>query len=151
MFKYLKMSVCLKIYWIRARQNLQNGMCQQRLISLGTHPVRSESSPSARRTLGSLATHWKLGSLVIHWARSEDSDHTGRTCHFVVFSCAGSTGFSFVCFSARRRAIWSTVYWVSKISDCWWEHTSQIFVFFWWNRKRYGIFLLKTCVAGRYS
>ena len=38
-------------------------------ISLGIRPVWSESSLSAWRKLGSLATHW---------AHSEDSDHTGR-------------------------------------------------------------------------
>ena len=56
-------------------------------ISLGICPVWSESSPSAWRKLGSLATHW---------AQSKDSDQTGRmprliwvfagrTCHFVGF------------------------------------------------------------------
>ena len=57
-------------------------------ISLGIRPVWSESSLSAWRELGSLATHW---------AHSEDSDQTtgrmprlicvfaGRTCHFVGF------------------------------------------------------------------
>ena len=38
-------------------------------ISLGIRPVWSESSLSARRKLGSLATHW---------AHCEDSDQTGR-------------------------------------------------------------------------
>ena len=38
-------------------------------ISLGIRPVWSESSLSARRMLGSLATHW---------AHCEDSDQTGR-------------------------------------------------------------------------
>ena len=56
-------------------------------ISLGIHPVWSESSLSAGRKLGSLATHW---------AHSKNSDQTGwiprliwvfagRTCHFVGF------------------------------------------------------------------
>ena len=56
-------------------------------ISLGILPVWLESSLSAWRKLGSLATHW---------AHSEDSDQTGsmprliwvfagRTCHFVGF------------------------------------------------------------------
>ena len=56
-------------------------------ISLGIRPVWSESSLSAWRKLGSLATHW---------AHSEDSDQiglmprliwvfTGLTCHFVGF------------------------------------------------------------------
>ena len=56
-------------------------------ISLGIRPVWSESSLSAWRKPGSLATHW---------AHSEESDQTGRmprliwvfagrTCHFVGF------------------------------------------------------------------
>ena len=56
-------------------------------VNLGIRPVRSESSLSAWRKLGSLATHW---------AQSEDSYQTGRmprliwvfagrTCHFVGF------------------------------------------------------------------
>ena len=51
-------------------------------ISLGILPVWSESSPSAWRKLGSLATHW---------AHSEDSDQTGWSesllahFHFVGF------------------------------------------------------------------
>ena len=56
-------------------------------ISLGIRPVWSESSLSAWRKIGSLATHW---------AHNEDSDQTGRmprliwvvagrTCHFVGF------------------------------------------------------------------
>ena len=59
----------------------------QTQISLGIRTVWSESSLSAWRKLGSLATHW---------AHSEDSDQTGwmprliwvfagRTCHFVGF------------------------------------------------------------------
>ena len=60
--------------------------------SLGTRPVWSESSLSAWRKLGSLATHW---------AHSEDSDQTGLMprliwvfagCRLIllVFSCRGS-------------------------------------------------------------
>ena len=56
-------------------------------ISLGIHPVWSESSLCAWRKLGSLATHW---------AHSEDTDQiwwmprliwgfAGHTCHFVGF------------------------------------------------------------------
>ena len=63
-------------------------------ISLGIRPVWSESSLSAWRKLGSLATHW---------AYSEDSDKSGRmprliwvfdgrTCHFVGLSWGGSNG-----------------------------------------------------------
>ena len=48
----------------------RNGMCAQRTpIILCIRPVWSESSLSAWRKLGSLATHW---------AHSEDSDQTGR-------------------------------------------------------------------------
>ena len=61
-------------------------------ISLGIRPVWSESSLSAWRKLGSLATHW---------ADSEDSDQTGRmprliwvfaghTLILLVLSCRGS-------------------------------------------------------------
>ena len=61
-------------------------------ISLGIRPVWSESSLSARRKLGSLATHW---------AHSEDSDQFGRmprliwvfarrTLTLLVLSCRGS-------------------------------------------------------------
>ena len=62
-------------------------------ISLGIRPVWPESSLSAWRQLGSLATHW---------AHSEDSDQTGRmprliwvfagrTLILLVLSCRGST------------------------------------------------------------
>ena len=61
-------------------------------ISLGIRPVWSESSLSAWRKLGSLATHW---------AHSEDSDQTGRmprliwvfagrTVTLLVLSCRSS-------------------------------------------------------------
>ena len=57
-------------------------------ISLGIHPVWSESSLSAWRKLGSLATHW---------AHSEDSGQTGRMSRLIwvfagrtVLSCRGS-------------------------------------------------------------
>ena len=61
-------------------------------ISLGIRPVWSESSLSAWRNLGSLATHWE---------HSEDSDQTGRmprliwvfagrTLMLLVLSCRGS-------------------------------------------------------------
>ena len=65
---------------------------QQRQISLGICPVWSESSLSAWRKLGSLATHWVY---------SEDSDQTGRmprliwvldghTVTLLVLSCRSS-------------------------------------------------------------
>ena len=63
-------------------------------ISLGIRPVWSESSLSAWRKVGSLATHW---------AHNEDSDQTGRmprliwvfagrTVTLLVLSCFGSYG-----------------------------------------------------------
>ena len=56
--------------WACAWQNQQNDMRPAKKISLGICPVRSESSLSARRNLGSLATHW------VH---SVDSDQLGRS------------------------------------------------------------------------
>ena len=50
-------------------------------ISLDIHSVWSESSLSAWRNLGSLATHW---------ADSEDSDQTGHTLILLVLSCRDS-------------------------------------------------------------
>ena len=56
--------------WSASWQNQQNGMCAlRRRIILGRCPVWSESSLSAWRKLGSLATHW------VH---RQDSDQTGR-------------------------------------------------------------------------
>ena len=60
-------------------------------ISLGIRPVWSESSLSAWRKLGSLATHW------VH---SEDSDQTGRMPK-LIWVFAGSTCL-FVGFVTRR-------------------------------------------------
>ena len=68
----------------RVATNVRSAKTQ---ISVGTRPVWSESSLSAWRTLGSLATHW---------AHSEDFDQTRRmprlisvfaerTCYFVGF------------------------------------------------------------------
>ena len=60
-------------------------------ISLGSHPVWSESSLSAWRKLGSLATHW---------AHSKDSYRTGRMPR-LIWVFAGRTGH-FVGFVMRR-------------------------------------------------
>ena len=51
------------------KTNRVSGNQAKTQISLGIHPVWSESSLSAWRNLGTLATHW------VH---SEDSDQTGR-------------------------------------------------------------------------
>ena len=82
--------------WAASWWNQQNGMCaQQRLRSAWTYAQSDQSSLSAWRKLGSLATHW---------AQSEDSDQTGRmprliwvfpgrTVIFLVSSWGGSNGF----------------------------------------------------------
>ena len=63
-------------------------------ISLGIRPVWSESSLSAWRKLGSLATHW---------AHSEDSDQTGRMPRLIwVFAGRTCQVVGFV----TRRPIW---------------------------------------------
>ena len=75
--------------WATSWQNQQNGLCAQRRLRSAWASAQSdfESSLSAWRMLGSLATHW------VH---SEDSDQTGQTprliwvfagrpCHFVGF------------------------------------------------------------------
>ena len=60
-------------YWLteppRDKTNKMNVRPAKTQISLGIRPVWSESSLSAWRKLGPLATHW---------AHSEDSDQTGR-------------------------------------------------------------------------
>ena len=58
---YLSGDMTKPTKWVCAKQRLK--------ISLGIRPVWSESSLSAWRKFGSLATHW---------AHSEDSDQTGR-------------------------------------------------------------------------
>ena len=67
------------INWAAAQQNQQNDLCVQWRLSI--RPVWSETSLSAWRNLGSLATHG---------AHSEDSDQMPRliwvfTVHFVGF------------------------------------------------------------------
>ena len=78
--------------WAATWQNQQNERAPSEDSDLGIRPVWSESSLSAWRKLGSLATHW---------AHSEDSDQTGRmprliwvfagrTLILLVLSCRGS-------------------------------------------------------------
>ena len=75
-------------------------------ISLGIRPVWSESSLSAWRKLGSLATHW---------THSEDSDQTGRTVTLLVLSCRGSNNCS-NCWSAYAfLLLWSHYYITCRI------------------------------------
>ena len=67
----IKSKGIVKYIWAATWQNQQYGLCAHRRlkVSPGIHPVWSESSLSAWRKLGSLATHW---------AHSEDSDQTGQ-------------------------------------------------------------------------
>ena len=68
-------------------------------ISLGIHPVWSESSLSA----------WgKLGSLATHWAHSEDSGQTGRMPR-LIWVFAGRTCY-FVGFVMRRHKCFCRVH-----------------------------------------
>ena len=83
-----KFKCCKNIKWASARQNQQNGMsAQRRLRSACAYVQSDQSSLSAWRKLGSLATHWEY---------REDTDQTGRMprliwvfgghiCHFVGF------------------------------------------------------------------
>ena len=66
-------------------------------ISLGIRPVWSESSLSAWRKLGPLATHW---------AHSEDSDQTGRMPR-LIWVFAGRTLILLVCHVAAHFLIHS--------------------------------------------
>ena len=73
-------------------------------ISLGIHPVWSESSLTAWRKHGSLATHW---------AHSEDSDQTGHPPS-LIWVFAGRTGH-FVRFVTG----WLNYYYRSVITRLW--------------------------------
>ena len=67
-------------------------------INLGTRPVWSESSLSAWRNIGSLATHW---------AHSEDSDPTGRMRRLIwVFPVRTVTLFVLSCRGSILRSKW---------------------------------------------
>ena len=81
-------------------------------ISLGIRPVWSESSLSAWRKLGSLATHW------VH---SKDSDKSGRmprliwvfagcTCHFVGFVTKRLISKSSSSYSLRVHFVLARIY-----------------------------------------
>ena len=91
--------------WVCAQRRLGSAWASTR-ISLGICPVWSESSLSAWRKLGSLATHW---------AHSEDSDQTGWilrliwvftvcTVTLLVLSCCGSYVWSESSLCAQRVA-----------------------------------------------
>ena len=73
-------------------------------ISLGIHPVWSESSLSAWKKLGSLATHW---------AHSEYSDQTGRMPRLIwVFN--GHTATLLVLSFAAHFTFYAFVYFTSS-------------------------------------
>ena len=89
---YLVIQTWLIVKWATTWQNQQSDCAPAKTqISLGIRPVLSESSLSAWRKLGSLATHS---------AHSEDSDQTGRiwsvfagrTLILLVLSSRGSNG-----------------------------------------------------------
>ena len=102
-------------------------------ISLGIRPVWSESSLSAWRKLGSLATHW---------AHSEDSDQTGRmprliwvfvgrTATLLVLSWGGSnyTEGARVNNSISRNEFsrkWKWKHCIHGIFLCWWQKLKMI-------------------------
>ena len=69
-------------------------------ISLGIHPVWSESLLSAWRKLGSLATHW---------AHSEDSDQTGQMPSLISV------------FAVRMKKAWILSYPLSTQQRLWWD------------------------------
>ena len=98
-------------------------------ISLGIRPVWSESSLSAWRKLGSLATHW---------AHSEDSDQTGqmsrliwvvagRTVILLVLSWGGSHVWSVLLSSIKIKANRMKIYKMFlKSSDVWHDQLSAL-------------------------
>ena len=92
-------------------------------ISLGTRPVWSESSLSAWRKLGSLATHW---------AQSEVSNQTrrmprliwvsaGRTCHFAEFAVRW----------LKCVTIWCLIYMFAAFCLALYEAGAYCFAFRW--------------------
>ena len=98
-------------------------------ISLGICPVWSESSLSAWRKLGSLATHW---------ADSEDSDQTGRmprliwvfagrTLILLVLSCPGSYDKRYY----NSNLIWYIVSClVDELTSSDWRFASRVILWF---------------------
>ena len=69
--------------WATAQQNQQSDLCAQRRLGSAWASIQSDqSSQSAWKNLGSLATHW---------AHSEDSDQTGWIPR-LIYVFAGHTG-----------------------------------------------------------
>ena len=110
-------------------------------ISLGICPVWSESSLSAWRNLGSLATYW---------AHGKDSDQTGlmprliwvfpgRTLILLVLSCIGSYYDSNLIWLTVSRQVdeliskdhmrckgWSVIGWCETIQESWYDMSDQV-------------------------
>ena len=102
-------------------------------ISLGNRPVWSESSLSAWRNLGSLATHW---------AHSKDSDKTGRMPR-VIWVFAGRT-LTLLVLSCRGSIIVFTTACTETASDLY-LRISEAKYFIIWLRQAYPpIFRSKT-------
>ena len=98
----------VKIIWASAWQNQQNGMCSAKTqISLGIRPVWSDSSLSAWRKLGSLATYWVHSEDWSDWVDAQ-ADLSLRWPHisFVGFVRAGSYLLSRKLVLERAR-LWS--------------------------------------------
>ena len=86
-----KTQISLGIHPVWSVQNQQNGVCAQwRLRSAWASIQSDQSSRSAWRNLGFLATHW---------AHSEDSDQTGR-CPCWSKSSLGAQSFCWFCHEA---------------------------------------------------
>ena len=63
---------CIYDIWAATLQNQQMSVRQAKIqISLGIHPVWSESSLSAWRKFGSLATHWQHSEDWSDWADAQ--------------------------------------------------------------------------------
>ena len=81
-------------------------------ISLGIRPVWSESSLSAWRKLGSLATHW---------AHSEDSDQTGRMPR-LIWVFAGHTCHYWFCHEVAQLLYKHVTKWINHIVIYMWHN-----------------------------
>ena len=118
------------LIWAAAWQNQQNDMCAQRRLrsGLGIHPVWSESSLSAWKSIGTLATHW---------ADSEDSDQTGRMPRLIwVFAGRTCPFIGFV----MRRLIWNFT-----VTSIWfkheWKHLEFKTMASFWEWKQIDLYL----------
>ena len=112
-------------------------------ISLGIHPIWSESSLSAWRKLGSLATHW------VH---SEDSDQTGQmprliwvfrgcTVILLVLSWGGSISVfnaNSVYMTIRHFILWHLI-WVYTVCQCVLQRTIAIKMSHVMRKPVYGV------------